>query len=136
AGQAPPPTTEETGKRVSTLKNYSCFLEIQPRVAWVELAGVSIAEIADKVDLPLAVWKECRIQFSCVEAGHRSAVQSQSACGQDEVRGLQRTVAEGVLFNERFISDKVRAHVRLWKELGKILVEFRVPGDDYCYRSG
>src|SRR5882724_9260711 len=26
--------------------------------------------------------------------------------------------------------------MRLWKELGKILVEFRVPGDDNCYRSG
>jgi hypothetical protein len=75
----------------------------------VELAWVSIAQIAEKIHFPLAVRKECRIQFVSVETGHRPAVQSQSACGQDEVRGLQRAVAEGILLNEQFISDEVGA---------------------------
>ena len=56
------------------LENYRCFLEIQPRIAWIELARVSIAEIAEKVDLPFAIREEFRIEFVCVEAGHRSAV--------------------------------------------------------------
>jgi len=101
----------------------------------VELARISIAEIADKVDLPLAVWKECRIQFVGVETGHRSAVQSQSACGQDEVCGLEGTVPKGILLNQRFISREIGMHVRLRKEPGKMLVELRVPGDDDCHRS-
>src|SRR6266403_3751251 len=71
------------------LQNYGCFLKIQPRIAWVELARVSVTQVAEKIDLPLAVRKECRIQFVRVETGHRSAVQSQSARGQDEVCGLQ-----------------------------------------------
>src|SRR6266478_2468412 len=118
------------------LQDYRCFLKIQARIAWVELARVSIAQVAEKIDLPLAVWKKCRIQFLCVETGHRSAVQSQSARGQDEVCCLQRAVAEGVLLNQRFISDKVGADIRMWKEPGKVLVEFGVPGNDHCYRSG
>src|SRR6266481_913362 len=71
------------------LQNYGCFLKIQARIAWVELARVSVTQVAEKIDLPLAVRKECRIQFVCVETGHRSAIQSQSARGQDEVCGLQ-----------------------------------------------
>src|SRR6266446_2195415 len=113
------------------LENHGCFLKIEPRIAWVELAWVSITQVAEEIDLPLTVRKECRIQFVCIETGHRPAVQSQGACGQNEVRGLQRAVAEGVLLNQRFISDEVGADIRMWKELGKLLVEFRVPGDDY-----
>jgi AcrR family transcriptional regulator len=118
------------------LQKHSCFFEIQPWIAWVELVWVSIAQVAEEIDLPLAVGKECRIQFISVETGHRPAVQSQSACGQDEVCGLQRAVAEGVLLNQRFISYEVGSDVRMWKELGKILVELRIPGDDNGHRSG
>jgi hypothetical protein len=56
------------------LQNHGCFLKIEPRIAWVELARVSIAQVTEKIDLPLTVGKECRIQFICVEAGHRSAI--------------------------------------------------------------
>jgi hypothetical protein len=35
---------------------------------------------------------------------------------------LQGAVAEGVLLNQRFISDEVGADISLWKEPGKILV--------------
>src|SRR5258708_33008862 len=119
----------------SDLQNDRCLLKIQARVTWMELARVSIAQVAEKIHFPLAVRKECRIQFVSVETGHRPAVQSQSACGQDEVSGLQRTVAEGVLLNQRFISDEVGADVGMWKELGKMLVKFRVPGDDNGHGS-
>ena len=102
----------------------------------MELALVSIAQVAEEIDLPLPVRKECRIQFASVETGHRPAVQSKSACGQDEVSSLQGAVAEGVLLNQRFISDEVGAHISLRKEPGKILVKFRVPGDDDGHRSG
>src|SRR6266849_1290083 len=118
------------------LQNYGCFLKIQPRIAWVELARVSIAQVADKIDLPVAVRKELRIQFVRVETGHRPAVQSQSARGQDEVSGLQGTVAEGGLVNKGMVADKIGAHIKLRKEPGKILVEFRVPGDDDGDGSG
>src|SRR5882724_4933305 len=93
----------------SNLQNHGCLLKIQPWIAWVELVRVSIAQVAEKIDLPLAVGKKCRIQFLGVEAGHRPAVQSQSACSQDEVCRLQRTVAEGVLLNQGFISCEVGA---------------------------
>src|SRR5580704_55531 len=118
------------------LQNHSGFLKTQPWIAWVELAWVSIAQVADKIDPPLAIGKECRLQLVSVETGHRPAVQSQSARGQDEVCGLQGTVPKGVLLNQRFISGEVRADIRLRKKPGKILVEFRVPGDDYCHGSG
>ena len=55
----------------------------------MELAGVSITEVADEIDLPLAVGKEFGVEFIGVETGHRPAVQSQSARGEDEVGGLQ-----------------------------------------------
>ena len=71
------------------LQNHRRFLKIEPRIAWVELAWVSLAQVAEEIDLPLTVRKECRIQFVCVETGHRPAVQSQSACSQNEVCGLQ-----------------------------------------------
>jgi len=51
------------------LRNHRCFLKIQPRIAWVEPTWVSIAQVAEKIDLPLAVRKEFRIQFVCVKAG-------------------------------------------------------------------
>src|SRR5260370_8313220 len=117
------------------LQNHGCFLKIQARIAWVELAWVSIAQVAEKIHFPLAVRKECRIQFVSVETGHRPAIQSQSARSQNEVCGLQRAVAEGVFLNQRFISPEVRADISLWKEPGKMLVEFRVPSDDNGYRS-
>src|SRR5258708_5335358 len=133
-------STDLSGKiacwRVRPLQNHSCFLKIQARIAWVEPAWVSIAQVAEKIHFPLAVRKECRIQFVGIETGHRPAIQSQSARSQNEVCGLQRAVAEGVFLNQRFISDEVGADIRMWKELGKMLVEFRVPGDDYCHRSG
>ena len=56
------------------LQNHGCFLKTEPRIAWVELAGVSIAQVAEKIHFPLAVRKECGIQFICVETGHRSAI--------------------------------------------------------------
>src|SRR5260370_13158504 len=71
------------------LQNHRCFLKIQPRIARVELAWISIAQVAEQIDLPLAVRKEFRIQFVRVKTGHRSAIQAQSACGQDEVCALQ-----------------------------------------------
>ena len=43
------------------LQNHSCFLKIQPWIARVELAWVSITQVAEKIHLPLAVRKECRI---------------------------------------------------------------------------
>src|ERR1700680_3210949 len=112
------------------LQNHRCFLKTQPRIAWVELVWVSIAQVAEKIGLPLAVRKEFRIQFACVDPGHGSAIQSQSARGEDEVCALQGTVAEGGLVNQGFVPDKVGAHVSLRKEPGKILVEFDVPSDD------
>jgi len=51
------------------LENDGGLLKIQPRIAWVELARVSIAQVTKKIDLPLAVGKECRIQFVSVETG-------------------------------------------------------------------
>src|SRR6267142_1349244 len=47
---------------------------IQARVAWVELGGVAVAEVAEEIDLPLAVGKELGIEFVGVEAGHGAAV--------------------------------------------------------------
>src|SRR5258708_20573072 len=113
-------------RRVRLLQNHSCFLEFQARIAWVELVWVSIAQVTEKIHFPLAVGKECRIQLVSVETGHRPAGQSESACGQDEVRGLQLSVAQPVLLNQRFVSDEVRADISLRKEPGKMLVEFRV----------
>ena len=72
----------------------------------MELAWVSITQVAEKIHLPLAVRKEYRIQFICIETGHRPAVQSQSACGQDEVSGLQGAVAEGGLVNEGLLPSE------------------------------
>jgi len=40
----------------------------------VELAWVSVAQVAEKIDLPLAVKKEFRIQFVCVK--NRTSVRS------------------------------------------------------------
>src|SRR6266478_4901369 len=86
-------------RRVRLLQNHSCFLEFQARIAWVELVWVSIAQVTEKIHFPLAVGKECRIQFVSVETGHRPAIQSQSSCGQDEISSLQGTVPEGILLN-------------------------------------
>jgi hypothetical protein len=48
---------------------------------------------------------------------------------------LERTVAESGLVNQGLVPDKVGAHIELWKEPGKSLVELRVPGDDGRDRS-
>src|SRR5713226_901432 len=89
-GASNTPATRPDGLPVGEfrpLQNHRCFLKIQPRIARVELAWISIAQVAEQIDLPLAVRKELRIQFVCVKTGHRSAIQAQSACGQDEVCG-------------------------------------------------
>ena len=56
------------------LQNHGCFLKIQPRIAWVQLAWVSIAQVAEEIDLPLAVGKEFGIQFVRIETGHRTTI--------------------------------------------------------------
>ncbi len=56
------------------LQNHGCFLKIQPRITWIELGSVSVAQVAKQIHLPFPVGKECRIQFLCVETGHRSAI--------------------------------------------------------------
>src|ERR1700682_2326607 len=121
---------------ILSLQNRGRFGKLQAGVSREELAVVSIAQITKKVDLPLSVWEKFRIEFACIESRHRSAIQPEGARGQYEVGGLQRTVAEGGLVNEGLVPDKVGAHIKLWKEPGKILVEFRVPGDDGGNRSG
>jgi hypothetical protein len=50
------------------------LLKIQPWIAWVELAWVSLAQVAEEIDLPLAVRKEFGIQFVRIETGHRSTI--------------------------------------------------------------
>ena len=84
-----PVDTQYFSNEQIVLQNYSCIFKIEPRIAWMEFAWVSITQVAEKIHLPLAVWKECHIQFVCVETGHRSAVESKSACRQDEVCRLE-----------------------------------------------
>src|SRR5258708_7214854 len=104
-------STDLSGKiacwRVRPLQNHSCFREIQARIAWVELAWVSIAQVAEKIHFPLAVRKECRIQFVSVETGHRSAIQSQCSRSQNKLSCFQRALAERLFLNQRFISYAV-----------------------------
>src|SRR6266849_8081669 len=112
------------------LQHYRGFVELQARIAREQLALVSVAEVADKICFPLAVRKEFRIEFIRVEAGHRPAIQPQSARSQDEIGSLQGAIAEGSFVNQGLVPDKIGTHIVLRKKLGKIFVEFRVPGDD------
>jgi len=85
------------------------------------LLGVSVAEVAEEIDLPLAVGKELGIEFfsaSKPDMGPQS--NPRGACGQDEVGGLQGTVAEGVLVRLAVLfPTKLGADIRLGKELGE-----------------
>src|SRR6266852_6113776 len=118
------------------LQHYRGFVKLQARIARGRLALVCITEVATKICFPLAVRKELRIEFIRVEAGHRPAIQPQSARRQDEICGLQGAIAEGSLVNQGLVPDKIGTHIVLRKKLGKIFVEFRVPGDDDRDRSG
>ena len=97
-----------------SLQNHSGFLKFQARVTGVNLALVSIAEVAEEVNFPLTIGKKFCIEFVRVEPGHRPAIQPQSTRGKDEVRGLQRTIAEGGLVNQGFVPDEVGARVSFW----------------------
>jgi len=101
--------------RKRSLQNKGRFVKLQAGIAWVELAVVSIPEIAQRVDFPFLVRKKFRIDFVSSETGHRSAIQPQSARRENEVCGLQRTIAERGLVNQWFVPDKVGAHVSMWK---------------------
>jgi len=59
-------------------------------------------------------------------------------CRQDEVWPLGVNCLRKALFlNERLVSNKVGTHYpRAERAWGRLLVEFLVPGDDHCYRSG
>jgi hypothetical protein len=52
---------ERLSMRHRQLNHLGSFFKLQPRIARVELAGVAVSQVADKVRLPLAVGKELGI---------------------------------------------------------------------------
>src|SRR5208282_6235131 len=108
----------------------ACLLESETGIARVQLAAVAIAEIAEEVHLPFAAGEKFGVHLGGIKAGHRAAIQSQGACRKDEIGTLQRAVAETGFFNEWRITGEVRAHIRLRKQPGEMLVKLRVVGDE------
>jgi hypothetical protein len=80
------------------------ILEIQARCARVQLAGVAIGQIAQKVRLKPAVGKKLSVDHVPIEAGHGPAVETDCACGKNEISALQGTIAERSLLDQHWIT--------------------------------
>src|SRR5439155_14861836 len=96
---------------VGLLQNDTRLFEFQPMVARKELAAVSISKVADKIHSPWSVREKLSIHCVRIEAGHRPAIESQSSCSQNEIRPLQRTVAEGGFIYQCPIPCEPRARI-------------------------
>src|SRR6266404_4734642 len=112
------------------------LLKFNSRIARVERRRVPIAEVAEEVRLDGSGWhfvvfasstgcrKKLRSNLRVVKAGHRTAVQTNSACRQNEIRALKRAVAEGGDVGEFGCIGKKITHTRIvWEQRRHPLVE-------------
>src|SRR4029450_879505 len=78
------------------------LFEFEPRRARTQRRRISVAKVDEEVRLPPTIRKERCVHLGAVEASHGTAVEAQSARGQDEVPTLHRaalkcqTLADGV----------------------------------------
>src|SRR6202022_3264518 len=142
------PGEEKSWKRAS--HEGARLFEFEARTAWQELPSISVAEIAQKVRLHvprrkelllaafafLARAKKLLVQLCVVEAGHRSAVESQPARRKNEIGTLQRRVAPRGDLDQRRVGHKQITHARVVrKQLRQLVMELQIVCDDHYYRS-
>jgi hypothetical protein len=72
----------------------------------MQLAGISVAEIANEIRFPGSPLKKRGIHLGIVKARHRPAVKPERAGGNYEVSALQRPIAKSRGFDERLIAGK------------------------------
>src|SRR4051812_478212 len=81
-----------------TSNDFARFFEAQARCAWMQLRRIAVAEVAEEIRFHRCPGEERRVNQRVIESGHRSAIQTESAGGENEIRPLQRRVPErGVL---------------------------------------
>src|ERR1700687_1185563 len=61
------------------------FFKLQARISRKQLAGIPMPDITQEIRLPLPVRKELFVDLLLIEPRHRSAVESQSPCGQNKI---------------------------------------------------
>src|SRR5262249_1690033 len=66
----------------------------EARRAWIQLALVAVAEVAEEIGFDRCPREERRVHLGVVEARHRAAVEPQRPGSQQEVRALQRRIPQ------------------------------------------
>src|SRR5437868_4383433 len=74
--------------------NAARFVEIQPAGAGPHSSPIAITEIAQEIGFDRGAGKEFPVDARIIETRHRPAIQTQSACGHNEVACLQTAIAE------------------------------------------
>src|SRR5437899_2221286 len=69
-------------------------IEFEARQAAEHLGGVTVAEVDQEVDGPRAAGEELGIHLDLVEARHGARVEAERARGEQQIAGLERSVAE------------------------------------------
>src|SRR6266511_3841790 len=127
------------------LEQRAGLLKVEPRTARVQARRVSVAEIAEEVradvrhreELLVAVLhllvraEELGIHLGVIEAGHRSAIESESARSEHQVGALQAGISAsrgigqlGRVFKHCLVTRRLR------RELGQLIVKTDVIAED------
>jgi hypothetical protein len=118
-----------------TLQNQTSLLKPQPRTTRKKLTPISIPQITKEIHLPLPIRKKLGVHLASVESRHRPTIKPQSARRENKVSPFERPVPESRRFDKPRITQEHRTHIFMRKELRKLLVELRIPGDDHGDRS-
>src|SRR6187402_1011920 len=93
---------------------YLCrFGERKTRQAFKKiLVRIAVADVDQEVGLDLRTGEELGVHAGLVEAGHRAAVETERARRHDQVRTLQRAVADTRGLDQLLVADEPAAGVR------------------------
>src|SRR5580692_8944733 len=122
-------TAEQAPRAVSTASNFMAlragrrskdaagFLEGKPRIARARASLVAITDIAEEIRFDPRIGEKFAIDTRIVEAGHRTAIETQRARRDDKITSLQRAVAECHTFgHQRILVPVLRIrHLRIQK---------------------
>jgi len=115
--------------------NHTCLVERKPWITRMKPRLYTIAKVADKIYLPAAIREKFGIDFLGVEARHGSAIQPQSAGGDDHIGALHWDVTRDQILRCCFAIFKQSFEITLWIQLRHQFEKTRVASNYYRHRG-
>src|SRR5487761_2690581 len=119
------------------LQQLAYLVECGPRAARHDFRWIAVAEAAQEIRPYAGATEKLGIHLGIVEAGHRAAVKTDRAGGEDEIAALHRTVAKRSPLRMRLLLVACEYAARVLvvgEKFRQQFVELGVVGDDGGHR--